>query len=68
MPRGERYDYNHRGKLQALMHGIVGKQHAARCKMEYEILHGNELIGAQPGRLGDKATDHAYAIARIEMR
>jgi len=68
LPRQERYDYNHRGKLQALMHGIVSQQHADECDMEYEILHGNELIGVKPGQLGDKATDHAYAIARIEMR
>ncbi len=67
VPSEERYDYNHRGKSQALMHGIVSKQHAGKRNMEYEILHGNELVGAQPGQLGDKATDHAYVIARIEM-
>ena len=67
MPREERYDYNHRGKSQALMHGIVSKLHADERSMEYEILHGNELIGAKPGQLGDKATDHAYVIARIDM-
>ena len=68
VPREERYDYNHRGKSQALMHGIVSKRHADERSMEYEILHGNELIGAKPGQLGDKATDHAYVIARIDMR
>jgi predicted extracellular nuclease len=67
LPREERYDYNHRGKSQALMHGIVSKKHADERGMEYEILHGNELIGAEPGQLGDKATDHAYVVARIEL-
>jgi predicted extracellular nuclease len=67
VPREERYDYNHRGKSQALMHGIVSKQHADERNIEYEILHGNELIGTKPGHLGDKATDHAYVIAGIEM-
>ncbi len=65
--REERYDYNHRGKSEALMHGIVSKLHAEERGMEYEILHGNELIGVKPGQLGDKATDHAYVIARIDM-
>jgi predicted extracellular nuclease len=65
--RDDRYDYNHRGKSQALMHGIVSKRHAGERRMEYEILHGNELTGSRPGQLGDKATDHAYVIARIEM-
>ncbi len=67
VPREERYDYNHRGKSQALMHGIVSKLHAEERSIEYEILHGNELIGAKPGQLGDRATDHAYVIARIDM-
>jgi len=67
LPRKERYDYNHRGKSQALTHGIVSKQHINERKIEFEVLHGNELIGAIPGQLGDKATDHAYVIARIEM-
>ena len=67
LPREERYDYNHRGISQALMHGIVSKQHANERRIEYEILHFNELIGAKPGVLNEKATDHAYVIARIEM-
>jgi len=62
----QRYDYNHRGKLQVLMHGIVSKQ-VAELRAEYEIIHGNELLGVQPGELGDKPSDHAYVIAKIRM-
>jgi len=64
LPEEERYDYNHRGKLQVLMHGIVSKNMDPE-KLEYEIIHGNELIGVEPGELSDKASDHAYVIARI---
>jgi predicted extracellular nuclease len=60
-----RYDYNHRGVSQVLMHGIVGKRQAGRA--DYEILHGNDLIGVQPGSVGDRATDHAYVIARLGL-
>lgn len=63
----QRYDYNHRGKLQVLMHGIVPKA-LAENRAEYEVIHGNELLGVKPGNLGDKPTDHAYVIARIDMR
>ena len=62
----QRYDYNHRGKLQVLMHGIVPKELAAK-RAEYDIIHGNELLGIQPGRSSDKPSDHAYVIARIRM-
>jgi len=65
LPPEERYDYNHRGKLQVLMHGIVPKELAERA--EYEIIHGNELLGVQPGELGNKPSDHAYVIAKIRM-
>ena len=47
------------------MHGIVSAERAAAGTAEYEILHGNELLGTQPGELGDRATDHAYVIARL---
>lgn len=67
LPRLERYDYNHRGKLHVLMHGIVSKALADTQRAEYEILHGNELIGVRPGELGTKASDHAYVISRIKM-
>jgi predicted extracellular nuclease len=67
VPRLERYDYNHRGKLQVLMHGIVSKALADAQRAEYEILHGNELIGVRPGELGTKPSDHAYVISRIKM-
>jgi hypothetical protein len=43
-------------------YGIVSKRHADERDMEYEILYGNEPIGAKSGQLGDKATDHAYVI------
>lgn len=62
----QRYDYNHRGKLQVLMHGIVPRALASN-RAEYEIIHGNELLGVQPGQTGDKPSDHAYVIARIRM-
>ena len=61
----ERYDYNHRGKLQTLMHGIVSREGAT--KAQYEIIHGNELIGVQPGEIGDKPSDHAYVIAKLPL-
>ena len=62
----ERYDYNHRGKLQVLMHGVVSKELAEK-RAAYEIIHGNELVGIQPGQASDKASDHAYVIAKIRM-
>ena len=65
LPEKERYDYNHRGKLQVLMHGIVPKDKASRA--EYEIIHGNELIGVDPGLESDKPSDHAYVVARISL-
>jgi predicted extracellular nuclease len=66
LPNYERYDYNHRGKLQVLMHGLVSQRLAAE-RAEYEIIHGNELIGVQPGEVSNKASDHAYVIARLQL-
>jgi predicted extracellular nuclease len=66
VPPEQRYDYNHRGKLQVLMHGIVPKD-LAEQRAEYDIVHGNEILGVQPGHLGDKPSDHAYVVARIRM-
>ena len=66
LPTEQRYDYNHRGKLQVLMHGIVPKKLAAN-HAEYEIIHGNELSGIQPGQPSDKPSDHAYVIAKIKF-
>lgn len=65
LPLDERYDYNHRGKLQVLMHGIVSIAQAE--KSEYEIIHGNELIGVTPGEDSDKPSDHAYVIAKLKL-
>jgi len=65
LPETERYDYNHRGKLQVLMHGVVSGPLAASGKAEYEIIHANELIGVSPGEQTDKPSDHAYVIAKI---
>ena len=65
LPEKERYDYNHRGKLQVLMHGIVPADIAEQA--EYEIIHGNELIGVVPGAESDKPSDHAYVIAKLPM-
>ena len=67
LPKQQRYDYNHRGKLHVLMHAIVSKKLAADQRAEYEILHGNELLGVRPGDLGTKPSDHAYVISRIKM-
>jgi uncharacterized protein len=67
LPPTDRYDYNHRGKLQVLMHGVVSKSAFDAGAVEYEILHGNELTGVDPGGLGGKASDHAYVLARIRL-
>jgi predicted extracellular nuclease len=66
LPAEQRYDYNHRGKLQVLMHGVI-PQELAEQGAEYDIIHGNELLGVEPGQLGDKPSDHAYVLARIRM-
>jgi predicted extracellular nuclease len=68
VPEEGRYDYNHRGISQVLMHGIVSAAHAARDGVDYEILHGNELIGTKPGEMGDRPTDHAYVLAQLSLR
>lgn len=65
VPHESRFDYNHRGISQALMHGVVSTRFAAERGAEYEILHGNDLVGVQPGTMGGKATDHAYVLARL---
>ena len=67
LPREQRYDYNHRGISQALMHGVVSKDHLARHAVEYEVLHGNALRGIRPGGRSHKGSDHAYVIARLEF-
>lgn len=67
LPKTERYDYNHRGKLHVLMHAVVSKELVKNERAEYEILHGNELLGVRPGELGTKPSDHAYVISRIRM-
>ena len=67
LPETERYDYNHRGKLQVLMHGIVPKKMSESGRAQYEIIHGNELIGVQPGQENDKPSDHAYVLAKLEL-
>lgn len=67
LPAEERFDYNHRGQLQVLMHGIVSRRSQEAGAVEYEILHGNELTGVKPGSLFGKATDHAYVMARIQV-
>ncbi len=66
LPANARYDYNHRGQLQVLMHGVVPRGLAARAR--YEILHGNEFNGVKPGSMGGKATDHAYVLASLQLR
>ncbi len=65
VPQEKRYDYNHRGKLHTLMHAIVAKRQAVAGRYKFEILHGNELTGVQPGSMGTRATDHAYVISHL---
>jgi hypothetical protein len=67
VPEPLRFDYNHRGLSEALMHGVVAKRQREGRRIEYEILHANALLGARPGRLGGKPSDHAYGIARLEL-
>lgn len=67
LPESERFDYNHRGKLHVLMHGITDQSLVSSGKASYEILHGNELLGVRPGTFGDKPSDHAYVLAAIEL-
>lgn len=61
----ERYDYNHRGQLQVLMHGVVARSAYDEGRVRYQILHGNELTGVKPGDDAHKASDHAYVIAQF---
>ncbi|MDX2475098.1 MAG: endonuclease/exonuclease/phosphatase family protein [Candidatus Krumholzibacteria bacterium] len=68
VPAPMRFDYNHRGISQALMHGVVANRQLEGRRAEYEILHANALLGSQPGQTGEKASDHAYVIARLELR
>ena len=63
----QRYDYNHRGLSQALMHGVIARRQTDGRLAEYEILHGNALTGTFPGQLGGKASDHGYVIARLQL-
>lgn len=65
IPVQERFDYNHRGKLHTLMHAIVSHAQAQPGRWHFQILHGNELQGVQPGSLGTRATDHAYVIGYL---
>lgn len=65
VPVQERFDYNHRGKLHTLMHAIVSHAQAQAGRWHFQILHGNELQGVQPGSLGTRATDHAYVIGHL---
>lgn len=61
----ERFDYNHRGQLQVLMHGVVQRSAYDEGRVRYQILHGNELTGVKPGEDAHKASDHAYVIAQF---
>jgi hypothetical protein len=67
VPQALRYDYNHRGLSEALMHGVVANRQLDGRTASYEILHANALTGVRPGRQGGKASDHGYAIARLEL-
>lgn len=63
----QRYDYNHRGQLQVLMHGVVRRSTYEQGRVRYQILHGNELTGVKPGADSTKPSDHAYVIAEIHV-
>ena len=67
LPPGGRHDYNHRGQLQVLMHGVVDRRAHEAGAVNYEILHGNELVGVDPGGVGGKASDHAYVLAKLRL-
>jgi len=67
LPPEGRHDYNHRGQLQVLMHGIVSREAHAAGAVDYEILHGNELCGVDPAGPCGKASDHAYVLARLRL-
>jgi len=65
IPADERFDYNHRGKLHTLMQGVISKRQYARGKHRFEIMHGSDLLGVQPGSTGERATDHGYVVAHL---
>lgn len=67
LPADERYDYNHRGTSEALLHAVVPRELAGEGRATYQILHGNELLGVTPGTQGERATDHAYGLARLTL-
>jgi hypothetical protein len=67
VPEALRFDYNHRGMSQALMHGVVARRQVVGRTAEYEILHANALTGTRPGRQSRKPSDHGYGIARLEL-
>ena len=67
LPADGRYDYNHRGLSEALLHAVVSRRQAEEGRAAYEILHGNELLGVHPGRPGERPTDHAYGLARLTV-
>ena len=67
LDEGDRFDYNHRGQLHALTHGIVDKDLVAQQLVTYSVLHGNELLGQRPGVLSGKASDHAYVIVEMKL-
>jgi uncharacterized protein len=67
VPVDQRFDYNHRGKLHTLMQGIISKRQLDRGGNGFEIMHGSDLLGVQPGDKGERATDHAYVIAHLKL-
>jgi uncharacterized protein len=67
VPVDQRFDYNHRGKLHTLMQGIISKRLLARGGNGFEIMHGSDLLGVQPGSRGERATDHAYVVAHLKL-
>ncbi|MEM7201097.1 MAG: endonuclease/exonuclease/phosphatase family protein [Planctomycetota bacterium] len=67
VPSRLRFDYNHRGVSQALMHGVVAARQLDGRRADYEVLHANALFGVRPGALGMKPSDHAYVLARLEL-
>ena len=64
LPPEQRYDYNHRGRLLALMHGIISKRQCSSRANRYQILHGNEFQPADPN---NTSSDHAYVLAELNL-
>ncbi len=64
----DKVDYVHRGHSQTLSQSIVPRRDIVAGRIEYEILHGNELVGSRPGTFGTRVSDHGFSLIRYDMR